>query len=80
MANETLQTRYMAVFGFNTKQWWAYDEQDDCYIDVPIEVLDQIKEHSDDIDKQQDFFNQILDTLPSWLNDEDYKYFGDMDI
>ena len=52
--------RYEAVLGFNTKQWLAYDNEKDEYCDPPTEVLDKIKNYSDDVDKQEDFFNEIL--------------------
>lgn len=66
--------RYEAVLGFNTKQWWAYDNETDEYCDPPIEVLEQIKAHSDDVDEQEEFFNELLANEPDWLKDEDYRY------
>lgn len=66
--------RYEAILGFNTKQWWAYDNETDKYCDPPSKVLDEIKAHSDDIDKQEEFFNKLLATEPEWLKDEDHQY------
>ena len=71
--------RYEAVFGFNSKQWWAYDNETDEYCDPPSRVLEEITNHSDDIDKQEDFFNEILSTEPDWLNDKEHRY-DDVDI
>lgn len=66
--------RYMAVLGFNTKQWWAYDNKTDEYCDPPLSVLEQIENHSDNIDAQRDFFDGILATEPEWLNDKEHRY------
>ena len=77
--NEYYSYRYEAVFGFNSKQWWAYDNETDEYCDPPSRVLEEIENHSDDIDKQEDFFNKILETEPDWLNDKEHRY-DDIDI
>ena len=66
--------RYEAVLGFNTKQWWAYDNKTDEFCDPPTEVLEEIERFSDDVDRQEDFFNGILSTNPDWLYDEEYRY------
>ena len=66
--------RYEAVLGFNTKQWWAYDNETDEYCDPPTFVLEQIANHSDNVDEQEDFFDEILATEPEWLNDKDFRY------
>ena len=71
--------RYEAVLGPNTKQWWAYDNKTDEFCDPPIEILNQIKAHSDDINEQESFFNSLLSKEPKWLMDEDYRY-DDIDI
>lgn len=72
--------RYEAILGFNTKQWWAYDTETEELCDPPTEILDAIEAHSDNVDEQEEFFNEILAEEPDWLNDEDYRYDGDMDI
>lgn len=72
--------RYIAVLGFNTKQWWAYDEETDEYCDPPISVLNRIKQHSDNVAEQEYFFNEILLGEPSWLKDKDHRYDRGMDI
>lgn len=66
--------KYEAVLGFNTKQWWVYDNETDVYIDPPNEVLEDIKKFSSDINEQEKYFNNILATEPEWLKDEDYYY------
>lgn len=66
--------RYEVVFGFNTKQWWVYDNDTDEYCDPPSVVLDEVKSHSADIDEQERFFKEIVSAEPSWLNDNDYRY------
>ena len=42
--------------------------------DPPTEVLEEIANHSNDIMEQEDFFNEILASEPSWLNDEGHRY------
>ena len=69
--------RYEAVFGFNSKQWWAYDNKTEEYCDPPASVLFDIANHSDDIDEQQRFFEAILEKEPEWLNDKEHRY-GDI--
>ena len=67
-------SRYEAVLGFNTKQWWAYDNEMDEYCDPPSEVLEKIKQHSEDVNEQEKFFNNLLKAEPEWLNDEGFRY------
>lgn len=71
--------RYEAVYGFNTKQWWAYDNDTDEYCDPPTEVLNSIESYSSDIDEQEEYFNVVLSGDPNWLYDAGYRYF-DIDI
>lgn len=66
--------RYNAILGFNTKQWWAYDNETDEYCDPPITVLEEIKKHSDDLKEQEEYFNKILAEKPNWLNDVRHRY------
>lgn len=72
--------RYEAIYGFNTKQWWAYDTKTKKVCDPPTVVLKEIETFSSNIDDQQEYFEHILDTLPDWLNDEDYRYPDDFDL
>ena len=79
MMSEEYSYPYEAVFGFNSKQWWAYDNTTDEYCDPPISVLEEIANHSDDVDVQEKFFNEILSKKPDWLNDKEHRY-NDIDI
>lgn len=65
--------RYMAVLGFNTKQWWVYDNKKDLYIDPPIEVLDEL-EKLDDTDEQERLLEKLANQEPDWLFDKGYRY------
>lgn len=65
--------RYMAVLGFNTKQWWVYDNKKDLYIDPPTEVLDEL-EKLDDTDEQESLLEKLANQEPDWLFDKDYRY------
>ena len=69
--------RYEPALGFNTKQWWVYDNDKQVWIDPPTEVLDSLPR---DVDKAEDMLYDILELEPDWLNDEDYWYDGNMDI
>lgn len=78
--------RYEAVLGFNSKQWWAYDNLTDEYCDPPSEILKDIDEkfknwrYSSEVDKAQNYFDELLKDEPDWLNDEGYRYPGETDI
>lgn len=70
--------RYLAILGFNTKQWWVYDEETDMYIDPPIEVLNELDELQQD--EAEERLTQIAnaDPTPDWLFDKDYWYDGEI--
>lgn len=63
--------RYEAILGFNTKQWWVYDNEEDTYIDPPSSVLESL---SDETGIAEEQLNNLLVHEPDWLNDEDYIY------
>lgn len=65
-----------AIGGFNTKQVWVYDNEHDTYIDPPKAVLDEIEAKTEhwDFDTQESLLNEILETNPDWLQDEEYTY------
>ena len=70
-----MKYNYEAVYGFNSKQWWVYDNDKDVYIDVPTDVLNELQEHSNDICEQQCYFEDyILVNVPKWLEDKDHWY------
>lgn len=70
--------RYLAVLGFNTKQWWIYDNKKDVYIDPPIEVLEQLENLSNDDAERK--LEEIANSKPSadWLFEKDFWYDGDI--
>lgn len=70
-------SRYSVVEGFNTKQLWVYDEEENVFIDPPSEVLNKIKKFSD-IDDAIDHLENICNNKrPDWLNDKDYWFDAD---
>lgn len=80
--------RYEYRYGFNTKQFWVWDNLLEALIDPPTEVLDQIDEmkSQSDIDwREIEPWGEWLEDLcneqkPDWLNDIEYMYFdADMD-
>ena len=70
--------RYLAVLGFNTKQWWIYDESKDVFIDPPIEILDELSDLEQD--EAEGRLTQIANADPTtdWLFDKDYWYDGEI--
>ena len=73
--------RYEAIFGFNTKQWWAYDTQTGEFCDPPTEVLKEIKQNSAKTNQdEEEYFNKILASQPDWLNDAGHRYNGETEI
>lgn len=75
-----MSRQYEAIYGFNTKQWWAYDAETEEVCDPPIDVLDEVTSYSFNVDEQQEYFEKILDTSPSWLDDKEYRYSYDFDL
>ena len=72
-----------SVTGFNSKQLWVYDEENDMYIDPPAEVLDEIDSQTEprDWEAKEVLLDEILETNPDWLQDEEYTYSAeDFDI
>ena len=61
------------VMGFNSKQWWVYDNEHDLYIDPPSEVLDKLDEFDQEELQEQELAN-IIDSDPDWLQDSGYWY------
>ena len=79
--------RYDAVFGFNTKQWWIYDNENNSYIDPPTEVLNKLKEieYKDDKrnpDEAGRYLEEIANTEPEpdWLHDGNEYFDEDFEI
>lgn len=70
--------RYDAVIGFNTKQVWVYDNDEDVYIDPPIEVLKQITNWRDDPDAATREMIEIANKHPNWLDEKEYWYNGEI--
>ncbi len=71
--------RYTVILGFNTKQFWIYDEEKDTYIDPPAEVLNKIDQDYawNDVDNKEKALEEIIEQDPSWLYDKDYTYPAD---
>lgn len=70
--------RFDVVKGFNTKQLWVYENENNVFIDPPKEVLDEIDKLEEE--EQEDKLFEIVKTNPSWLYDFDYWYSGEIDI
>lgn len=74
--------RYEACKGFNTKQWWIYDTEDEMLIDPPIKVCKIAKkiEWTVSCEAASEFIERIVFNEPDWLFDEDHRYDGEMEI
>lgn len=74
--------RYEACKGFNTKQWWIYDTEDEMLIDPPIEVCNIARkiERRFSCEAASEFIERIAFNEPDWLFDEDYRFDGEMEI
>lgn len=70
---EQVLTRYEVLFGFNTKQWWVYDNYTDKYTDIPMEVLEQVRK-AGTMEEQQNMLIEIIMEQPSWFDDVAYQY------
>lgn len=68
----------MPVLGFNTGQWWVYDDSRDVYIDPPADVLEQVCTLPEE--DQEDALDQIIQTCPTWLQQTCYWVDGEVDI
>ena len=42
------------------------DVENDFYIDPPNSVLEEIETHSDDVEEQEEYFQDILNEKPEW--------------
>lgn len=62
-------------YGFNTKQWWILDNERNCYVDVPIEVLNFLKLF--DFKEQAKILEELVSDHPSWLYDEDFCFYDE---
>ena len=75
--------RYDGTLGPNTKQWWIYDNELDCYCDPPTEVLERVTainngDTADELDAQRSALEYEA-VLGDWVNDEEYMY-SDVEI
>ncbi len=66
------------VMGFNTKQWWIYDNEHDMYVDPPVEVLTEVEKY-DQEELQEQALADIIDSNPGWLQDKNHWY-GEKDF
>ena len=61
------------VMGFNSKQWWIYDNENDLFIDPPSAVLAEVDKY-DQEELQEQALADIIDSDPDWLQDSEYWY------
>ena len=66
--------RYEAVIGFNTKQIWVYDNEEDVYIDPPTDVLNSLPDWREDPDAATSEMEEIANKHPDWLDEGEYWY------
>lgn len=83
--DEHVLDHYLILLGPNTRQWWIYDEEHDCYIDPPAAVLEEIQDDrsftrvngvlKDAFENEEEKLRQIVSENPDWLKDVDHWYF-----
>lgn len=66
--------RLDVCLGFNTKQFWIYDNFYDVYIDPPTMVLASLPNWRDNYDLAEEKLYEIVKTDPDWLYERDYWY------
>lgn len=73
--------RYEACKGFNTKQWWLYDNDTDEFVDLPHEIS-RIATRLDfsDSDMAYEFLCRVAGANPAWLEDKYLRFGGDFEI
>ena len=82
-AKKSNYPRYDVLLGFNTKQLWVYDNEEDVYIDPPAEVLDNLPAWNmvdGSEEAEAELYRIVNEEKPDWLFDEDYWYDGDTGI
>lgn len=65
------------VYGFNSKQIWVYEANNDVYIDPPAAVLKEVEEKFGsrfdwDWDKVEAYLLEEVKKRPDWLLETDY--------
>ena len=70
-----MESRYLPVLGFNTKQWWIYDEEKSVYIDPPLYVTEQAGRM--DEEEAMEYLYKEIEKSPDWMGDKEYWYNGD---
>jgi len=71
-----IRNRWLPVLGFNTKQWWIFDEKDGCYIDPPASVLTEL-DGLENSDLMEEHLYEICESDPEWLFDEPHRYYDE---
>lgn len=80
--------RYEALLGFNTKQFWLYDNQNNTYIDPPTSVLEEVNKicykdgiaTADSYSEAELYLEKIASENPDWLHDGNEYPADDWDV
>ena len=70
-------SRFSALLGPNTKQFWLYDNDNDVYIDPPASVLEELEkirykdgeETAESIQAAEDRLVELANEDPDWIHD-----------
>ena len=68
--------RWTLVLSPNSNQWWVYDEQEDCYVDLGPGVQ-QLLSWLTYEDQRQALLGLCRED-PEWLYDEENRYYGEI--
>lgn len=72
--------KFEVVLGFNTKQWWVWEDTEGFYIDPPTAVLNSLPDWRENPVEAEREFKKIVDSNPDWLYDKEYWYDDAVDI
>ena len=76
--------RYEVILGFNSGQYWIYDDYLNAYIDAPSEVLNEMAAKIKSLGTEEAerwFFRIVNERTPDWLKDRVHTYYDpDMEI
>lgn len=67
--------RFLPVYGYNTKEWYVYDNIDDEYIVLPSVIDDELR--YEELNYAQDMIEVLIKADGEWLYDDYYRFEAD---
>ena len=66
--------RCTAVAGPNSHSWWVYDGEGDFYIQITLDVENELDD-IEDWDEKRHRLEEIIKSDPDWLQDKDWWFY-----